>query len=71
MISNNSIVLLTSPHLPTTCAHAYALEGVFVTCDSNYMYSYEYHGYGCVTRTFSLFFTGKFLYQVNIELSTF
>ena len=34
MISNNSIVLLTSPHLPTTCVHAYALEGVFVTCDS-------------------------------------
>ena len=30
MISNNSIVLLTSPHLLTARAHAYALEGVLL-----------------------------------------
>ena len=71
MISNNYYIINQSTPSDSVCAHAYALEGVIVTCDSNYMYSYEYHGYGCVTRTFSLFFTGKFLYQVNIELSKF
>ena len=30
MISNNSIVLLTSPHLLTAHAHTYALEGVLL-----------------------------------------
>ena len=30
MISNNSIVLLTSPHLLTARAHAYALAGVLL-----------------------------------------